>query len=209
MILPIGIILILLLFSIILHEVAHAYTAYLLGDNTPVLANRLTLNPLRHIDPLWTLIIPFFFFLSSLFTNNYIIIGAAKPVPINIYNFRNPLKDMAIVGISGPLVNFFLAIIFIILAKIPLKVFNIFYILSYMNIFLAFLNLTPIPPLDGSRIAYLFLPKSLLKYYTWLEQKGMGILIVLFLFIFTPYKEFIVSLTYFIFKLIGGGFGNY
>jgi Zn-dependent protease len=161
------------------HEFSHAFTAYLLGDRTAKHAGRLTLNPLAHIDPIWTVLIPVLIFISSRGTWTF---GAAKPVPVNYLALRDPKKDMFWVGISGPLSN----IIFAFLLSLPLRflplpavLFIIFYQLIFINLILGIFNLIPLPPLDGSRVVASLLPNSLSRRYLMIEPYGFIILLIL------------------------------
>lgn len=176
-----------LLISFPIHEFSHAYTAYKLGDNTAKLAGRLTLNPIKHLDPLGTILLLIVGF------------GWAKPVPINPLNFRNRREGMALTAVAGPVSNLFLATISLIIFKY-LNVANSFssynysfglvynYFLNFLifmviiNISLSIFNLIPINPLDGSRILAMFLPEKLEFALYKYEQI---ITLVLFLFLFT------------------------
>ena len=160
-----------------IHELAHAFTAFKLGDRTAKNQGRLTLNPLSHIDPIGGLAILLFGF------------GWAKPVPINLYNFRNPKRDMAITAAAGPIVNFLLAVVFFFIAKIYVVITGITstndYLLIFfgfvieINILLAIFNLIPIPPLDGSRLLTALLPDRIYHSLMQYEQYSFIILIVL------------------------------
>lgn len=176
-----------LIYSVILHEIAHGFMADRLGDPTARLSGRLTLNPLPHIDPLMSLILPAILVLSG----SPIIFGAAKPVPIDPFNFREGRKDIGLVGLAGPATNLLLAVIAAILSKIILllPVFGIgFLLLSvlklvvFYNLALAALNLIPIPPLDGSRILAAILPKQYASLFDALEPYGLFLLYFLLLF---------------------------
>lgn len=179
-----------ILFAIILHEVAHGYAAKLRGDYTAALLGRLSLNPIKHIDPIGTVLVPCILFFFSGF-----IFGWAKPVPIDWRNLKNPRRDMAIVAIAGPLANFLMAICWGIVAKIAVSINstpninNIFYMMGnigiWINILLMVLNLLPIPPLDGGHIVSSFLPSHVALKYNQLERWGLIILLVL---IFLPIK---------------------
>ncbi|MGC8977104.1 MAG: site-2 protease family protein [Candidatus Ratteibacteria bacterium] len=169
--------LVILFFSIIVHEVSHGYAALKNGDPTAKYMGRLTLNPLPHIDVLGTLILPVILILFR----SPILIGIAKPVPINPYYFRDYKKGMIIVGISGPLSNIFLGIIFAFLYKFfPLGVLSEYLKKgSFINFILAFFNLIPIPPLDGSRVVSVILPYNLRIKYDYIERYGIFIVILL------------------------------
>jgi Zn-dependent protease len=180
--------LIVLLFSVIIHELAHGYVAASLGDPTAKYEGRLTLNPLRHLDPFGSIILPILLFVAT--AGQGPIFGWAKPVPINPYNFRDKKYGEIKVSIAGPASNISLAIIFgLILRFLPqtLLVMNpgITTVLSYIvfiNIWLAVFNLIPVPPLDGSWILFSFLPEKFYYVKNFLRQYGIVILIFLILF---------------------------
>jgi len=182
-----------LLYSIILHELAHGYVAEKLGDYTPRYAGRLTLNPLAHLDPIGFFLVPLLTYLASGF-----LIGWAKPVPINPYNFEKPDRDMALVAIAGPLTN-------IVIALILASFYKVFYFngillepilpLIRLNLLLAIFNLIPIPPLDGSRV---FLKNLDPQTTIFLEQFG---LLFIFLFIYIAFP-FLNSIVNFLFNLL-------
>lgn len=174
--------LLVLFLSIILHEIAHGYAALLCGDSTAKDRGRLTLNPIAHIDPFGTIILPVLLLFMS---GGGFSFGYAKPVPINPANFRNESRDLLITGAAGPLTNIVLAIIGGVL-------FRLFYhtglvdsiifgqtlvYLVVINLVLAFFNLIPIPPLDGSRILQRFLSKRMRYYYHQIEPYGFFIVI--------------------------------
>lgn len=188
---PIQIALILvLIISIVIHEVAHGYAANALGDPTARLQGRLSFNPLVHIDPLMSVILPALLILSG----SHFVFGAAKPVPYNRYNFTNQKWGEALVAAAGPAANIFLAVVFAVLIRSAetLQLSETFTFLCFkiveLNLFLAFFNLVPLPPLDGSKILPSLLPFSLRMSYerfrTLLEQNialAFGIVIFVFM----------------------------
>lgn len=185
-----------LVFAIVLHEVAHGWVADKLGDHTARDMGRLTLNPIPHIDLFGTIMMPLLLFYL---TNGRMVFGYAKPVPINPYNFRNPKKGMAISSLAGPGVNLLMALSFAVLLRLilpavaavaPEQAINtvalpLTLMFGYgvlINVILAVLNLIPVPPLDGSRVVYWFLPENMARAYYRLEPYGMLILMALFAF---------------------------
>jgi Zn-dependent protease len=196
--------LIILLFSVIIHELAHGYVAYSLGDPTAKYAGRLTLNPLKHLDPFGSIILPLLLFIAG----SPFLFGWAKPVPINPYNFTDKKYGEIKVSIAGPASNFSLAIIFgLILRFTPNAIIagnpGIAIALTYIvviNIWLAIFNLIPIPPLDGSWILFSFLPVSMRNVENFLRQYGIVILMMLILFAGSTWS----IITSLIFRLITG-----
>lgn len=199
-----------LILSIIIHEVAHGYMANFLGDPTARLAGRLTMNPIPHIDPLGSVIIPGLLLLG----NAGILFGWAKPVPYNPYNLKNQRWGEVLVAAAGPGVNIVIALIFALFirvgvqAGIDLSFIQIASYIVYINILLAFFNLIPIPPLDGSKILAGMLPLSLqIKYQRLaflMERYGLlATFAFIFIFIYFLWQPFSVLLFY-VFGLLTG-----
>lgn len=169
-------VLIVLLFSIIIHEIAHGSVAYSLGDPTAKYAGRLTLNPLKHLDLFGSVILP----LLLLITRSPMLFGYAKPVPINPYNFRNQKWGSLKVAVAGPTANFSIAIIFglsVRFLNLPEQIAYFFMLVAFYNILLGLFNLIPIPPLDGSWILFAFLSERWNNVKIFLRQYGFFILI--------------------------------
>jgi Zn-dependent protease len=169
----------LLAMAMSVHEFSHGWVAYKLGDTTAKYSGRLTLNPLAHIDPFWTFLLPLFLFITS---GGRFVFGAAKPVPINYWALKHPKRDIIWIGISGPLANFIFAILLAIIIKfIPLfeGIKFLFENLIVINILLGIFNLIPLPPLDGSRILMGILPARLSTQYALLEPLSFILLLLL------------------------------
>ena len=191
---------VILFLSIIIHEIAHGAVANHLGDPTAKHFGRLSFNPIKHLDPIGSVLVPFLLII----TGSPFLIGWAKPVPVNPFNLRDPKKDMAKIAIAGPAVNFFIAIFFALLIQflpIPKEFLTIFSIIIFLNILLAVFNLMPIPPLDGSKILFSFLPSSLEHVQVWMEQFSMFLFFGFLFLVFTgiiPLFKIIIILFYFI-----------
>ncbi|GBD89840.1 peptidase family M50 [bacterium BMS3Abin04] len=184
--------------SLAIHEFAHAYVAYKFGDSTAKKMGRLTLNPIKHIDLVGSIIMPLLSFASG-----FMLIGWAKPVPINGSNFKNQLRDDAIVSVAGPISNFILAFIFFLILSLLNSSFpNQLIILKkisllgiYFNVFLFAFNLLPIPPLDGSHILFDLFPNKITAKYLSFGVYGT---VILFVFIYSPLWGLFMKFVYFI-----------
>ncbi len=172
------------LFAITVHEAAHGWMASRLGDKTALLLGRVTLNPLRHIDPIGTVLVP----LITMFTG--FVFGWAKPVPVNWRNLRNPRRDMALVALAGPGANLLMGVGWALVIKIGVLGLPYFQWMAlpliYMgsagvliNVILMVLNLTPILPLDGGRVLNALLPPRLASAFSGLEPYGLIIIVLL------------------------------
>ncbi len=183
--------LIVLLFSIVIHEVSHGYMALILGDRTAEYEGRLTLNPVKHIDMVGTIILP----ALSLLLGGFLF-GWAKPVPFNPYNLRNKKWGEALVAVAGPLSNIFLAVVFGLFIRFYVIPHNLVLdpigslsaVIVLVNITLALFNLMPIPPLDGSKIISSVLPQSFMKVSIEIDRFGF-IGVILFLLIVWRFFE--------------------
>lgn len=210
--------------SVVIHEISHGMAALWLGDPTAKYAGRLTLNPLKHVDPVGTIIVPMVFLLFGGFP-----FGWAKPVPYNPYNLRDQKKGPALVGFAGPLSNIIIALVFglsarfiplssVVKTEIAVNMFNfagltdvlsgsfasiffwLFLMIGAFNIFLAFFNLIPIPPLDGSKLLFFIIPLRT-ETKIMLEQFGFGLLILIIIF----FRGFLGAFLLFVLSL----FSNY
>ena len=213
-----------ILVAITFHEVAHGFVANKLGDPTAKMMGRLTLNPIAHIDPLGTIIVPVMLFILS---NGAFIFGTAKPVPVNFYNLKRPRRDTALVSAAGPATNIMIAFISILLYILIQVIFPpsssstfnqkimtplvmmIQYSISF-NIFIAAFNLFPVPPLDGGRIATSLLPTKYAYHFSKLEPYGILIVLGLWFtgiahYIIVPIQTFIEIIIQ-IFLIPFGGF---
>lgn len=189
-----------LILSIIIHEVAHGYAAYMLGDQTAKFAGRLTLNPVPHIDPFGSIIVP----LIGVLSPAHVFFGWAKPVPYNPYNLRNQRWGEAIVAVAGVGTNLFIAVVFGVVARFALASGMTTFaqaagVIALVNLFLGFFNLIPIPPLDGFTFLRGLLPYRYAMGFRRFEARlaaGGLFTLVAFLFIFSylfaaPFSAFV------------------
>ncbi|MBD3296245.1 MAG: site-2 protease family protein [Candidatus Omnitrophica bacterium] len=168
------------LIVIVIHELAHGYTAYRLGDDTADKAGRLTLNPVAHIDPVGTVLLP----ALLIYSGSPVIFGWAKPVPIDMSKFRDPVKGMLMTGAAGPLSNLALAVLFALPVRAGLaptgSILGAFCLTGVViSLVLGVFNLIPVPPLDGSHVLMAVLPRRIRYYYAKAERFGFIILIAL------------------------------
>lgn len=178
--------LIILLFSAVIHEVSHGLMAEHLGDPTAKLSGRLTLNPLKHLDPFGSIILPFSLFFIS---QGALVFGWAKPVPYNPHNLKRPERDAGLIAIAGPLSNIIIAIIMGAIYRLGLifpssflsGILPLIGAIVFINIILAIFNLVPIPPLDGSKILFAVFPGHI-RFKYFLEKYGAILLIIFIIF---------------------------
>ena len=184
-------ILAILLFSVMIHECAHGAVALFFGDDTAKREGRLSLNIMRHIDAVGTVILPLVLLFLYLMTGSGIIFGWAKPVPVMARKLRNPARDYTLVSLAGPISNIVMAVAFASLVPLSMMVFNehgiplslgklVFFGVK-INIILGMFNLLPIPPLDGSHVLAYLLPSSLSVRYRQMARYGILIILVLIL----------------------------
>jgi Zn-dependent protease len=191
-----------LVFSVILHEVAHGYAADMLGDMTARYVGRLTLNPIPHIDLYGSIILP----AALTFLHSPVVLGWAKPVPYNPHNMRHPYAE-ALVAIAGPATNFFLAFVFGLLMRAgvgagDVAVSQLLFTIVTINTLLGIFNLLPIPPLDGSKVLHALLPRGLQYQYDVYRRNfegnpllGLGAIVFFVLIFGSVFHSFVFSVA--------------
>ncbi len=198
-------------FSITSHEASHGFAADRLGDPTARNAGRLTLNPLPHIDPFFTVLLPLFLILSG----TGFVFGGAKPVPVDVARLRNPRRDWALVGLAGPAMNLLLAGILAAFLSVAVHwgqvdpgapLATILAVGLFVNVLLAVFNLIPIPPLDGSRAVQFFLSGDALARWRQLERWGL-LLVVLLVFFVPPVWSALADAVFGVSELVARPFG--
>ena len=193
-------ILIVWLLALVIHEVSHGWVAESLGDSTAKDLGRLSLNPLNHLDPIGSVLVPLFLFLSG----SPILIGWAKPVPVNPYNLRDKKYGMLKVALAGPLANFLVAVFFALVIRFlppsALSLIAFLQIIMTYNLLLGFFNLLPIPPLDGSQILFSLLPGKFSEIKDSLFKYGPLLLIF---FVFFGFRYLIIFVSFISYLLLG------
>lgn len=198
------------IYSIILHEIAHGYVAYLFGDDTAKRNGRLSLNPILHIDPVGSIVIPGMCFLFNILAGSSFIVGWAKPVPINPFQFKKRRIGEIFVSLAGVTVNFIIMVVMLIIFSFAQL--KIFIVLALTNFFLLYLNMLPIPPLDGYNFFINILPEKfstpVKRFIAGRERVFIGVLFLIFAspagqFIFEPVFPIFKILATFIFSLLG------
>ena len=194
---------IILLFSIIIHEVSHGYVAEILGDDTARMMGRLTLNPIVHLDPIGSVILPLFLILISIITKGPLILfGWAKPVPYNPLNLKDPKLGSFYIALAGPLSNILISTIFGLLLRFQVVGINenlglLFSLIVFLNLMLAIFNLLPIPPLDGSKVLFGILPDKFYKVEEFFNRYQFILFFIILIFgasIVMPIVNFLFTL---------------
>ncbi|MFA5337002.1 MAG: site-2 protease family protein [Candidatus Omnitrophota bacterium] len=190
---------VILFMSITLHEYSHGFVATKFGDPTPKASGRLSLNPLTHIDVFGTIILPVLLIVLS---GGRFAFGYAKPIPINPYHFKNPKRDILLVGLAGPAVNFLIALLLTGLLKASNYLFIPEIIIEgiLINLILGIFNLVPIPPLDGSRVLSAMLPYRL--SYSYLKMETIGSFVLILLIMVGFFKWFLLPIVRLFFQLL-------
>ncbi len=195
------------IFSVMAHEVSHGFMALRLGDSTAKDAGRLTFNPLVHLEWFGSFLLPMMLYFAS---GGSLVFGWAKPVPYDPTRLQNPTRAAGLIAVAGPASNLLIALIFGILIRLGTSLnlgsealFLLFNIIVIVNIFLAIFNLVPLPPLDGSKVLFAFLPRKYYEIQMWLERYGFVLLIFFIFFGF----NFLMPLIEFIYKLFVGSSG--
>ncbi len=193
----------LLIMSVVIHEVCHGYAASALGDQTARYAGRLSLNPIKHLDMMGSIIVPFILSIIP----PHMVFGWAKPVPVNPYNFTNQKWGEVLVAGAGPASNLAIALIFGLVIRFGAPAgllsdsfLSISVSLVFINLLLAVFNLVPIPPLDGSKIFFGLMPDSWYAVKDWLSANYLVIFLVFVFFLW----QFVNPVVFFLFKLITG-----
>jgi Zn-dependent protease len=202
------------IFAITVHEAAHGFVASKFGDQTAKMMGRLTLNPLKHIDWVGTVIVPLLLLIYG-----SVLFGWAKPVPISPRNFKHPRPQMAIVAAAGPISNLLMAILWAIIGKLGMiammhgtMAFRAVFLMGqagiYINVIIGVLNLIPLPPLDGGRIISNIIPPKTAYYYDKLEPFGFLILLILLVtgVLWFAIGPIVMGLTHALFSIFGLGF---
>lgn len=188
-----------LIMSVVIHEVSHGLAARYYGDKTAEYQGRLTLNPIKHIDPIGSVLVPLLLF----FTNSGILFGWAKPVPYNPYNLRPGRWSEAAVAGAGPLSNLILALIFAIFFRFGVEMglspatLHITALIVSINILLMVFNLMPVPPLDGSKLLFALFPDNLYRFRHLFEKYGLVLVLIFIFFVWqlvTPLVSLLVGL---------------
>lgn len=184
--------------SVVMHEVSHGYAARFYGDQTAEYEGRLTLNPLKHLDPIGSVLVPLLMFFAG-----GPIFGWAKPVPYNPANLKEGRWPEAFVALAGPLTNMGIAVLFSILLKLPglsQPFVNLTLVAVYINVLLALFNLIPIPPLDGSRLLFALFPEKIYRFRGFFDRYGLILVILFVLFGW----QFISPLVEVVFRVLTG-----